>query len=114
MSREALKLALIVEMYKIASRKSQFTSWWSQNSSCCGKRPTVFIVGVFQDLQGRVGQEAPGPLALLDPGVPQVTWGFLDHKVLLASLDTATPLHVQRMGWEVSASLLWALSNVLL
>lgn len=47
-----------------------------------------------QDLQGRVGQEAPGPLAPLDPGVHLVTWGCLDHKVLLASLDTVTLLHV--------------------
>lgn len=51
-----------------------------------------------QDLQGRVGQEAPGPLDLLDPEVHLVTWGYLDHRVLLASLDTATPLRVLPMA----------------
>lgn len=54
-----------------------------------------------QDLQGRVGLEAQGPLALLDRGVHPVTWGCLDHKVLPASLDTATPLHVLPTGWEL-------------
>lgn len=53
-----------------------------------------------QDLQGRVDQEAQGPLALLDQGVHPVTWGCLDHKVLLASLDTATLLRVPPTGWE--------------
>lgn len=51
-----------------------------------------------QDLRGRVGQEALGPLALPGPGVHLVTWGCLDHKVLLASLDTATPLRVLPTG----------------
>lgn len=54
-----------------------------------------------QDQQERVGQEAQGPLALLDQGVHQVTWGYLDHKVLPASLDTVTPLRVLPMGWEI-------------
>lgn len=72
------------------------------------------FLGAFQDLQGRAGQEAQDPLALLVQEVPQVTWGCLDHKDPPASLDTATPLHVLPMGWEVSASLSWALSSVLL
>lgn len=50
-----------------------------------------------QDLQGRVGLAALGPLALLDQEGPQVIWGFLDRKVLLASLDIVTPRHVLPM-----------------
>lgn len=50
-----------------------------------------------QDLQERVGLAALGPLALLDQEAPQVIWGFLDHKVLLASLDIVTPHHVLPM-----------------
>lgn len=54
-----------------------------------------------QDLLGRVGKEARGPLAPLDHEVPQVTWGCLDPKVLPDSLDTVTPLRVLPTGWEI-------------
>lgn len=54
-----------------------------------------------QDLQGRVGQEALGLRDPPDQGVHQVTWGSLDHKVLLASLDIATPLRVLPTALEM-------------
>lgn len=54
-----------------------------------------------QDLQGKVVLAALGHLALLDQGDPQATWEYLDHRVLLASLDIVTPHHVLLMVLEI-------------
>lgn len=60
-----------------------------------------------QGLLGRVDQEARGPPALLDQGVHQATWGSLDHRVHLASLDTATLLRVLPTAWAI-----WSLTMI--
>lgn len=53
-----------------------------------------------QDLQGKVVLAVLGHLALLDQGVPPATWEYLDHRVLLASLDIVTPPHAQLTALE--------------
>lgn len=61
-----------------------------------------------QDPQGKVVLAVLGHLALLDQGVPQATWEYLDHRVLLASLDIVTHRHVLPTVLEVSTSRLRA------
>lgn len=64
-----------------------------------------------QDLQGKVVLAVLGHLALLDQGVPQATWEYLGHRVLLASLDIVTPPRVLLTALEVSVRLLRALRS---
>lgn len=56
-----------------------------------------------QDPQGKVVLAVLGHLALLGQGVPQATWAYLDHRVLLASLDIVTHRHVLPTVLEVSS-----------
>lgn len=56
-----------------------------------------------QDLQGKVVLAVLGHLALLDQGVPQATWEYLGHRVLLASLDIVTPPRVLLTALEMSS-----------